>query len=384
MEYLYDYLSFFARVATIVLAILMVLGFVFANAARRPPESSGELEVKHLNRELKDIKYALQTALASPAELKQLEKAKKKQLKAQAKAKPQSKEKTKDKPKETSKTDPEGKGLADRSESADTDADQPDRVFVLNFDGDVAASTVNQLRREITGVLTIATERDEIVVRLESGGGMVHAYGLGASQLDRIVEQGVPLTVTVDKVAASGGYMMAAVANKILAAPFALVGSIGVVAQLPNVHRLLKKHDIDIELITAGKHKRTLTVLGENTDEGREKFTEQIEDVHELFQSHLLARRSQLDMEKVATGEAWYGEQAIGLALVDQLITSDSYLVGRATTSEVYEVAWKTPRKPLERLLGQFGGSLAKLWQGAIAGGAHTLSRLASSKADSQ
>ena len=251
---------------------------------------------------------------------------------------------------------------------------------MLDFEGDTAASTVEQLRREITGVLTIATEHDEIVVRLESGGGMVHAYGLGASQLDRIVEQGVPLTVTVDKVAASGGYMMAAVANKIIAAPFALVGSIGVVAQVPNVHRLLKKHDVDVELITAGKHKRTLTVLGENTAEGREKFSEQIEDIHELFQAHLLARREQLDMDKVATGEAWYGEQAIGLDLVDELITSDSYLVNRARTSDVYEVSWKVPRKPLERLLGQFGGRLNRLWQGIFTDGIARLGRLGSHK----
>lgn len=364
MEYLYDYLSFFARVATIVLAILMVLGFVFANAARRQPESNGTLEVKHLNRELEDVKFALETALASPAELKALEKAKKKQRKSEDKAKGKTK----------AINVAESTSASATPSTADKATPIPRRVFVLDFEGDTAASTVEQLRREITGVLTIATEADEIVLRLESGGGMVHAYGLGASQLDRIVEKGVPLTVTVDKVAASGGYMMAAVANKIVAAPFALVGSIGVVAQVPNVHRLLKKNDVDIELITAGKHKRTLTLLGENTAEGREKFAEQIEDVHELFQAHLLARRAKLDMEKVATGEAWYGEQAIGLDLVDELITSDSYLVNRATTSEVYEVTWKVPRKPLERLLAQFGGRVSRLWQGLIGSSAGAIS----------
>ena len=377
MEYLYDYLGFFARVATIVVAILMVLGFAFANAARRPPESTGSLEVKHLNRELEDIKHALETALASPAELKVLEKARKKQRKSEAKEKV--KDKDKDKTQDATKTPTTVE--ANQTPAPAVVAEQsPKRVFVLDFEGDTAASTVEQLRREITGVLTIATEHDEIVVRLESGGGMVHAYGLGASQLDRIVEQGVPLTVTVDKVAASGGYMMAAVANKIIAAPFALVGSIGVVAQVPNVHRLLKKHDVDVELITAGKHKRTLTVLGENTAEGREKFSEQIEDIHELFQAHLLARREQLDMDKVATGEAWYGEQAIGLDLVDELITSDSYLVNRARTSDVYEVSWKVPRKPLERLLGQFGGRLNRLWQGIFTDGIARLGRLGSHK----
>jgi len=250
---------------------------------------------------------------------------------------------------------------------------------VLNFVGDLQASALDQLRQEVTSVLTVATPADEVVVRLESPGGVVHSYGLAASQLQRIRAQNIPLTATIDKVAASGGYMMAAVADKILAAPFAVVGSIGVVAQVPNVHRLLKKHDVDVELITAGEHKRTLTMLGENTDEGREKFTEQLEDIHKLFQEHVVANRDVVDIKEVATGEAWYGQRAIDVKLVDRLITSDSYLAACAAERDVYLLRWTVQKKPLERLLGGIGGSINRglnsAWQQAAQGLNHWLKR---------
>jgi serine protease SohB len=331
MELVFEYFGFLARAVTVVIALLIVLGFIFANAMRRSVEPEGVLEVKHLNAELEDLKFALASSTSNPAELKRLNKERKKQKKAEAKEQP-------------------GKA----------DAPPAGRVYVLNFTGDLQASTVEALRVEITSVLTNASAVDEVVVRLESAGGLVHAYGLAASQLDRVRQQGVPLTATIDKVAASGGYMMAAVADKIISAPFAVVGSIGVVAQIPNVHRLLKKHEIDVDIITAGAHKRTLTVLGENTEEGREKFTEQLEDVHALFQEYLLASRPQLDMSKVATGESWYGQRALDLQLVDRIMTSDSYLLELAQEREVYEICWRAHKKPLERLLGQFSSAFAK------------------------
>ena len=173
------------------------------------------------------------------------------------------------------------------------------------------ASAVSSLRQEITAILSLAEKQDEVLVRLESGGGMVHAYGLASSQLLRIRNQDIDLTVCVDKVAASGGYMMACVANKLLAAPFAVIGSIGVIAQIPNFHRLLKKNDIDFEMITAGEYKRTLTMFGENTEKGREKFAEDIEDVHVLFKDFVKEHRPALDVEAVATGEVWFGQRAI-------------------------------------------------------------------------
>ena len=359
MEFLFEYLGFLARAVTVVVAIMVVMGFVFANAARKSGQSGSEgvLEVKHLNRELEDLKVALEGAIVSPEEqklqTKQREAAEKKKRKAEAQA---AKAAHKAAQKAAQKTEKNTAGeTSEGTEEAGTG-----KVYVLNFVGDIQASALDQLRQEVTSVLTVATPADEIVVRLESGGGMVHAYGLSASQLQRIRDQHIPLTATIDKVAASGGYMMAAVADKILAAPFAVVGSIGVVAQVPNVHRLLKKHDVDVELITAGEHKRTLTMLGENTDEAREKFTEQLEDIHELFQEHVVAHRDVVDIKQVATGEAWYGQRALDVKLVDRLITSDSYLVECAAERDVYLLRWEVQKKPLERLLGGIGGSLSQ------------------------
>ncbi len=222
---------------------------------------------------------------------------------------------------------------------------QPKNIYVLNFQGDIKASAVASLREEITAVLNIATPADEIVVRLESAGGVVHGYGLAAAQLMRIRARNIPLVITIDKIAASGGYMMACVANKILSAPFAIIGSIGVVVQLPNFHRLLKEKQIDFEMQTAGEFKRTLTVFGENTEEGREKLQHEIEDIHQLFKNLIADHRQQLDIQKVATGEHWLGQQALGLKLVDHIQTSDDYLLERSKDATVYEIYYES-KKP--------------------------------------
>lgn len=381
MEFLFEYLGFLARAVTIVVAIIVVLGFFFANASRRGGQGGAEgvLEVKHLNRELDDLKAALEGAVVSPEEQKLLMKAReaeeKKKRKADAKAakaahkEAQKQEKLEKQARKAAGASGDAEDQDHPEPATDDASDEPGKVYVLSFVGDLQASAVDQLRQEVTSVLTVATPSDEVVVRLESPGGVVHGYGLAASQMQRIREQKIPLTATIDKVAASGGYMMAAVADKILAAPFAVVGSIGVVAQVPNVHRLLKKHDVDVELITAGEHKRTLTTLGENTDEGREKFTEQLEDIHQLFQEHVVANREVVDIKQVATGEAWYGQRAMDVKLVDRLITSDSYLAECASEREVYLLRWNVQKKPLERLLGGIGGSLSRglsnAWQQA-------------------
>lgn len=223
------------------------------------------------------------------------------------------------------------------------------------------ASKVSFLRHEINAILSKAEDGDEVVARVKSFGGRVHGYGLAASQLQRVRERGLRLVVAVDQVAASGGYLMAAVANEVIAAPFAVVGSIGVVAEIPNIHRLLKKHDVDVEVITAGRYKRTLTVLGENTEEGRRKFTEELEDLHSLFQEFVTDRRPGLDLEKVATGEAWYGRRAIELKLVDAIMTSDEYLMRRCQDADVFEVRWVEHKKPWERVLAQVETGLKRL-----------------------
>lgn len=212
-------------------------------------------------------------------------------------------------------------------------------LYVIDFHGDLKASQVDQLREEITAVLSVATPNDEVLIRLDSPGGVVNSYGLAASQLQRIRDKKIPLTVSIDKIAASGGYLMACVANHIIAAPFAIIGSIGVVAQIPNFHRWLKNHDIDVELLTAGEYKRTLTLFGENTEKGRKKFQEDLEKIHAAFRNYVSSNREQLDMDKIATGEHWLATDALELKLVDKLITSDEYLIEKMSTYNVFKLA---------------------------------------------
>ncbi|MGR9994651.1 protease SohB [Escherichia coli] len=241
------------------------------------------------------------------------------------------------------------------------------RVWVLDFKGSMDAHEVNSLREEITAVLAAFKPQDQVVLRLESPGGMVHGYGLAASQLQRLRDKNIPLTVTVDKVAASGGYMMACVADKIVSAPFAIVGSIGVVAQMPNFNRFLKSKDIDIELHTAGQYKRTLTLLGENTEEGREKFREELNETHQLFKDFVKRMRPSLDIEQVATGEHWYGQQAVEKGLVDEINTSDEVILSLMEGREVVNVRYMQRKRLIDRFTGSAAESADRLllrwWQ---------------------
>ncbi|MGC1181984.1 protease SohB [Legionella sp.] len=211
-------------------------------------------------------------------------------------------------------------------------------LYVINFHGDMKASQVEQLREEITAILCIAQPKDEVLVCLDSPGGIVNGYGLAASQLQRIRDKNIPLTVSIDKIAASGGYLMACVANRIIAAPFAIIGSIGVVAQVPNFHRWLKKHDVDVELLTAGEYKRTLTLLGENTEKGRKKFQEDLEKIHAAFRNYIATNRGELDMDKISTGEHWLAKDAFDLNLIDKLSTSDEYLTEKMAEYNAFKI----------------------------------------------
>jgi serine protease SohB len=241
------------------------------------------------------------------------------------------------------------------------------KVWILDFKGDIKAHAGDHLREEVTAVLTLATPSDEVVVRVESPGGVVHGYGFCASQLQRVKSMGVPLTVCIDKVAASGGYMMAVVADKVISAPFAIVGSIGVIAQVPNFHRILKKYDVDYKEYTAGAFKRTVSILGEITQDGENKFKSQLEETHILFKNHIQQFRPQLDLNKVATGEYWYGQQAKELGLVDVLSTSDDYLLGMRNTCDLIHISFKTKKTFSEKISEAFGNSAIKfaqsLWQ---------------------
>lgn len=316
MEFLYEYGMFLAKAITIVVAIVAVIIVVLASTVKHKSDK-GELRITNLSEELEELKHGLKEELLSKNEFKAYEK----QLKID--------EKVKD------------KAEGDTSKG---------KVFVIDFKGSIDAAEVASLREEISAILAIAEKGDEVVVNVESGGGMVHGYGLASSQLDRLRQADIPLTVCVDKVAASGGYMMACVANKIYAAPFAIVGSIGVVAQLPNFNRLLKKHEIDYEQHTAGDFKRTLTVFGENTDEGRQKFQEELEETHVLFKAFVSKYRPELNLEKVATGEHWYGQQAIELGLVDEILTSDDVVMSLAKDRKVYKLRYQVKKKLADKI----------------------------------
>ncbi|MBK1701693.1 protease SohB [Thiococcus pfennigii] len=248
----------------------------------------------------------------------------------------------------------------ERRRARAAERDRP-RLFVLDFHGDLKATDVASLREAVTAVLLDAGPEDEVLVRLENAGGVVSEHGLAASQLVRLRERGIPLTIAVDKVAASGGYLMACVADRLLAAPFAVVGSIGAVAGLPNFRRLLERHGVDFELHTAGAYKRTLTLFGENTEQGREKVREQLETIHRLFKDFIAEFRPAVDLQRVATGEYWYGPQALELGLVDRIQTSDDYLLAARERARIYQVKYTKKKKPMERLLASMQGRLQGL-----------------------
>jgi len=232
------------------------------------------------------------------------------------------------------------------------------RIFVLDFKGDIRASAAASLREEISAIVGVAEDGDEVLLRLENAGGAVHEHGFAASQLKRLKQRGLKLTIAVDKVAASGGYLMACLADRLIAAPFAIIGSIGVIAQLPNFHRLLEQKGVDFEQITAGRYKRTLTLFGENTDDGRDKLREELEDVHVLFKQQIAEQRPQVDLDAVATGEHWYGTRALELALIDEIGTSDDFLLRAVETADVFAVSYKRRRPLPERLTAVAEGLL--------------------------
>jgi len=327
LEFLYEYGLFLAKTVTFILAIALVIGLILGSASRNRSHRKGELHIDNLSEERAHDEEDIQRLLLSKDELKAFEKQQKKEAKKK-------------------KSD---------------EADKKNKLFLLDFNGDVDASQVETFREEISTVLTMAKEQDEVLVRLESPGGVVHGYGLAASQLDRLRQAGIKTTVAVDKVAASGGYMMACVADTIIAAPFAIIGSIGVVAELPNINRLLKRFDVDIEQHTAGNFKRTLTVLGKNTEEGRQKFKQELAETHQLFKSFVAEHRDTVDIEAVSTGEHWYGTQAKDLNLVDKIQTSDDFVLAALKEYDVYKVEYKIRQHIAEKLGLAAEASLSRL-----------------------
>ncbi|EXJ14478.1 protease SohB [Imhoffiella purpurea] len=318
---LVDYLLFLAKTLTLLLGVVVL--FVVVARLRQGSGRSEQLEVTDLNERHRDLTQALKEFSLSRKDYKAFVKAERKREKEREKA----------------ETDPRN------------------RLFVLDFNGDIRASEVGALRVLVTALLLEAREGDAVLVRLDNAGGMVSEHGLAASQLARIRAKGIPLTVAVDKVAASGGYLMACVADRIIAAPFAVLGSIGVLAELPNFHRLLDRYGVDFELHTAGAHKRTLTLFGENTDEGRAKLREQLEETHQLFKTFVAEYRPALDLDRVATGEYWHGRRAVELGLVDEIQTSDDFLMAASQDRDLLKLKYKAQKKPIERLLSAIQGA---------------------------
>ena len=318
MEILTDYLIFLLKVFTIALAITIPL-LIVIGTSKGKSQSRGKLSITNLSNKFEEMGNAVKGSVMNPKELKKF-----------------NKEISKDKKKK------------DKGKDKDKDH-ETDSIFVLNFKGDIQASEVEKLKQEVNAILLSDTECREVVIRVESGGGSAYAYGLCAAELKRLVDNEINLTVCIDKVAASGGYLMSCVATKIIAAPWAIVGSIGVIAQLPNFHRLLKKNSIDFEMHTAGAFKRTLTTLGENTDEGREKFKSDLEDLHLIFKNFVKEQRPQVDTEIVATGETWQGEDAVKVGLVDSLETSDNYLVSLSKDAKLFEIEFVEKKNLTER-----------------------------------
>ena len=342
MDLIANYGLFLAKIVTVVAAIGILVTIV-VNVAGRKRHQRGELRLTNLSEQYQEMQEEMQVARLDSHQQKHWHKTQKKKHKLEAK---------------------QAKARAKRGETVISDKPT---LYVLDFKGSMDAHEVTSLREEITAVLAVVKPEDEVLLRLESPGGVVHGYGLAASQLQRLRENNVRLTVAVDKVAASGGYMMACVADKIVAAPFSIIGSIGVVAQVPNFHRLLKRNDIDVELHTAGQYKRTLTLFGENTEQGREKFREDLNETHLLFKQFVHDMRPSLDIDAVATGEHWYGTQALEKGLVDAVSTSDDLLINLMKDHDVINVHYTRRKKMMDRFTGSAANSLDNLllrwWQ---------------------
>lgn len=334
MEFLSEYGLFLAKIVTVVVAIAAIIAIIVNTVVSHKPQK-GMLRVTRLHERYKEMQEDVVAALMEPAQQKLWYKVQKKKHKQEAKqAKIRAKQRLQ---------------TAEVVAGQNNDA-QRNTLYVLDFKGSIDAREVASLREEITALLAVAHPGDQVMLRLESPGGVVPGYGLAASQLQRLREHNIPLTVAVDKVAASGGYMMACVANNIVAAPFAIIGSIGVVAQIPNFHRLLKNKAIDVELHTAGEYKRTLTLFGKNTEAGREKFRAELNQTHGLFKEFVRHNRPNLDVEAVATGEYWYGTQAQEKGLVDSISTSDDLILQFMQQFDVVAIQYIQRKKLLERL----------------------------------
>ncbi len=344
MEYLIEFGMFLAKAGTIVIAVVVIVSAIAASGQKhKKPGKKGSIKATRLNDHIDEMRDALRETVLDKDHLKLVRKNEQKESKVERKEKKQQLKK-------------------EQHNESDNKESRKKRFYVLNFKGNIGAEAVSSLREEITAVLGLAEPQDEVLLRLESGGGMVHAYGLASSQLLRIKNEKIPLTICVDKVAASGGYMMACLADKLVTAPFALIGSIGVIVQLPNFSRVLKKYDVDYEMISAGEYKRTLTTFGEITQKGRDKVQEDVETIHGIFKSWVKDHRPSVEIDKVSTGEVWVGTQAKERYMVDEIRTSDECIIDACDIAEVFEVEYVFKKSIQDRLGRVLEGAIDRLF----------------------
>ncbi len=332
MHFLAEYGLFLAKIVTWVIAIL-VTALGISLITQKNKKSSGRIHIRNLNQKFEKTACHLHQAIYNKATHKNYLKQRKVKYKEQEKH---------------------------------PHHDQQPNLFILEFHGDIKASATENLRREVDAILTVAQKHDKVLLRLHSGGGTVHGYGFGAAQCQRLSDFGLELIVAVDKVAASGGYLMAATADKIIAAPFALIGSIGVLLQLPNFHNFLKHHHIDFEMITAGQFKRTLTIFGENSDQGRTKMKHELEAIHHTFKAFIQLHRKNVDVERAATGEVWLASAAKELGLIDELITSDDFILKQRNHYRLLEIKYKSKKNWPSKLSEAGANIMISAWEAVL------------------
>lgn len=211
---------------------------------------------------------------------------------------------------------------------------------VLRFEGDTMATGRQDFARMVDEVLHNKERIQRVIVVVNSPGGGVSVYGQMFAGMERMRNAGVDVTACVDTYAASGGYLMSVPAQRIIAAPFAMVGSIGVVSEFMNFNKLLRRLGVEPMTITAGELKRTVTPLSEVTEENKAAYKAQLEAIHRQFIA-VVKKYREVDADRVCTGNHWTAAESVELKLnlVDGLATSQEYLFEANQTEDLVTIS---------------------------------------------
>lgn len=230
-------------------------------------------------------------------------------------------------------------------------------AVLLSFNGDINATEVIEFGRAVSMIVQMKDLVSEVYIIINSGGGVVNGYGLLASEIERLHYSEIETYALIDQVAASGGYMAACVANHVVAAPFAYIGSIGVVSEMPNFNQILSDNGINIEQHTAGKSKRTVTPLGKITDEDRNEFKKKLERIHRSFINHVSHYRNINDADEnknsiIFSGDYWIAEETVELelGLVDEISTSQEFLLDKMKEYNIIEITFQENKTKKSKL----------------------------------